>query len=262
LYICPENNLGVTFILKQVQDKGRAFGSRSFQVASTKPQSLTKIKMKQFYSETIGTFAMVFCGCGAMTINELTNGSISHAGVAATWGLIVMAMIYAFGETSGAHFNPAVTIGFAFAKKFPWKKVPKYILAQAIGSILAIFLLWFLFPESQFLGETIPAKGFPAYKAAILEFLLTFFLMVTIVNVSSGSKEIGTMAAIAVGGVILLEAMFAGPMTKASMNPIRSIAPALFTANFQYLWLYISAPIVGAITAVFSCRLIKKDNCC
>jgi aquaporin Z len=173
-----------------------------------------------------------------------------------------MAMIYAFGETSGAHFNPAVTIGFAFAKKFPWKKVPKYILAQAIGSILAIFLLWFLFPESQFLGETIPAKGFPAYKAAILEFLLTFFLMVTIVNVSSGSKEIGTMAAIAVGGVILLEAMFAGPMTKASMNPIRSIAPALFTANFQYLWLYISAPIVGAITAVFSCRLIKKDNCC
>lgn len=205
---------------------------------------------------------MIFCGCGAMTINEITNGSISHVGVAATWGLIVMAMIYAFGETSGAHFNPAVTIGFAFAKKFAWNDVPKYILAQAIGAVLACFLLWFLFPESQFLGETTPAEGFPPYKAAILEFILTFFLMVVIINVSSGSKEIGTMAAIAVGGVILLEAMFAGPMTKASMNPVRSIAPALFTGNFQYLWLYISAPILGAITAVSSCKLIRDDKCC
>ncbi len=205
---------------------------------------------------------MIFCGCGAMTINEITNGSISHVGIAITWGLIVMAMIYAYGETSGAHFNPAVTIGFAFAKKFAWKEVPKYILAQAIGAIFAVFLLRFLFPDSQFLGETTPANGFPAYKAAILEFLLTFFLMVVIINVSTGSKETGTMAAIAVGGVILLEAMFAGPMTKASMNPIRSIAPALFTGNFQYLWLYISAPILGAILAVSSCKLVKDDNCC
>lgn len=218
--------------------------------------------MKQYISETLGTFAMVFCGCGAMTINEITNGSISHVGIAITWGLIVMAMIYAFGEISGAHFNPAVTIGFAFAKKFSWKEVPKYIIAQAIGAILAISILWFLFPESQFLGETTPAVGFLPYKAAILEFLLTFFLMVVIINVSTGSKEIGTMAAIAVGGVILLEAMFAGPMTKASMNPIRSIAPALFTGNFQYLWLYITAPILGAIAAVSSCKLVKEENCC
>ncbi|WP_370476532.1 MIP/aquaporin family protein [Tamlana flava] len=218
--------------------------------------------MKQYISETIGTFAMIFCGCGAMTINEITNGSISHVGVAATWGLIVMAMIYAFGETSGAHFNPAVTIGFAFAKKFAWNKVPKYILAQAIGAILAAFLLRFLFPESQFLGETTPAIGFPTYKAAILEFLLTFFLMVTIINVSTGSKEVGTMAAIAVGGVILLEAMFAGPMTKASMNPIRSIAPAIFTGNFEHLWLYILAPILGALAGVSSCKLVKDDQCC
>lgn len=218
--------------------------------------------MKQYISETIGTFAMIFCGCGAMTINEITGGAISHVGVAATWGLIVMVMIYAFGEISGAHFNPAVTIGFAFAKKFAWNKVPKYVLAQAIGAIFAAFLLWFLFPESEFLGETTPVAGFPAYKAAILEFLLTFFLMVVIINVSTGSKEIGTMAAIAVGGVILLEAMFAGPMTKASMNPIRSIAPAIFTGNFQYLWLYITAPILGTITAVSSCKLVKDDNCC
>ncbi|WP_044404123.1 MIP/aquaporin family protein [Lacinutrix sp. Hel_I_90] len=218
--------------------------------------------MKKYYAEAIGTFAMIFCGTGAMTINEITNGSISHVGVAITWGLIVMAMIYAFGEISGAHFNPAVTIGFAFAKRFAWKEVPKYIIAQAIGAILASAILWFLFPESQFLGETAPAEGFPPYKAAVLEFLLTFFLMVVIINVSTGSKEIGTMAAIAVGAVILLEAMFAGPMTKASMNPIRSISPALFTGNFQYLWLYITAPILGAWTAVSSCKLVKDEDCC
>ncbi|RED48235.1 MIP/aquaporin family protein [Seonamhaeicola aphaedonensis] len=218
--------------------------------------------MKQYLSETIGTFTMIFCGCGAMTINEITGGAISHVGLAATWGLIVMAMIYAFGEISGAHFNPAVTIGFAFAKKFPWKNVPKYVFFQAIGAIFAIFLLWFLFPESQFLGETTPAKGFPVFKAAILEFLLTFFLMIVIINVSTGSKEIGIMAGIAIGGVILLEAIFAGPMTKASMNPIRSIAPAIFTGNFQYLWLYITAPILGAITAVSSCKLVKDEQCC
>lgn len=205
---------------------------------------------------------MIFCGCGAMTINEITNGSITHVGVAATWGLVVMSMIYAFGETSGAHFNPAVSIGFAFAKKFPWKEVPKYILAQAIGAIFACFVLWFLFPASQFLGETTPALGFEPYKAAILEFFLTFFLMVVIINVSTGSKEIGTMAGIAVGAVILLEAMFAGPMTKASMNPIRSIAPALFTGNFQHLWLYIVAPVLGAIAGVSSCKLVKDDTCC
>ena len=210
--------------------------------------------MKKYYAEAIGTFAMIFCGTGAMTINEITGGSISHVGVATVWGLIVMAMIYAFGDISGAHLNPAVSIGFAIAKKFSWKEVPKYAFAQLIGAVLASGMLWFLFPESQFLGETVPAEGFPPYKAAILEFILTFFLMIVIINVSTGSKEIGTMAAVAVGGVILLEAMFAGPITKASMNPIRSIAPALFTGNFQYLWLY--------ITAVFSCKLVKDDNCC
>lgn len=218
--------------------------------------------MKKYYAELIGTFAMVFCGCGAMTINEITNGSISHVGVAITWGLIVMAMIYAFGEISGAHFNPAVTFGFAYAKKFPWKEVPKYIISQAIGAFLACFILWFLFPTSETLGSTLPADGFEPYKAFVLELILTFFLMVTIINVSTGSKEIGTMAAIAVGGVILLEAMFAGPMTKASMNPIRSLAPALVSGNIQHLWLYLTAPLVGAFLAVVSCKLVKDDNCC
>ena len=205
---------------------------------------------------------MIFCGCGAMTVNEITSGSISHDGVAMTWGLIVMCMIYAFGEISGAHFNPAVTFGFAYAKKFPWKEVPKYFLAQAIGAFLACLLLWFFFPESETLGSTLPADGFEPYKAFILELLLTFFLMVVIINVSTGSKEIGTMAAIAVGSIILLEAMFAGPMTKASRNPIRSLAPAIVSGNIQHLWLYLTAPFIGAFLAVVGCSLVKDDNCC
>lgn len=217
-------------------------------------------QMKKYISEFLGTFSMIFCGTGAMTINEVTGGEVTHVGIAITWGLIVMAMIYAFAETSGAHFNPAVTIAFAYAKKFEWKEVPKYILAQVLGAILASLLLWFLFPTSEFLGATIPAID--VYRAFVLELLLTFFLMVVIINVSTGSKEIGIVAGIAIGGVVLLEAMFAGPITNASMNPARSLAPAIVSGNLQHLWLYIIAPVLGALLAVVSCKLVKYENCC
>lgn len=216
--------------------------------------------MKRYISESIGTFAMVFCGTGAMTINEVTQGAVTHPGIAITWGLIVMAMIYAFGDISGAHFNPAVTVAFAYAKKFSWSEVPKYILAQCIGAIAASSMLLFLFPESEFLGATLPS--FEAYKAFVLEILLAFFLMLVIINVSTGSKEIGIIAGIAIGGVVLLEAMFAGPMTKASMNPARSLGPALLSGNLQHLWLYLTAPFIGALLAVVSCKLVKDDQCC
>lgn len=216
--------------------------------------------MKKYISECIGTFALIFCGTGAMTINEVSGGEVTHVGIAITWGLIVMAMIYAFGEISGAHFNPAVTISFAYAKKFAWKEVPKYIVAQLLGAIAASGMLWILFPDSEFYGATLPSID--AWRAFVLELLLTFFLMLVIINVSTGSKEVGTMAGIAIGGVVLLEAMFAGPMTKASMNPARSIAPALVSGHFEHLWLYITAPILGALLAVVSCKLVKDDNCC
>jgi aquaporin NIP len=216
--------------------------------------------MKKYISEFIGTFSMIFCGTGAMTVNEVTGGEVTHVGIAITWGLIVMAMIYAFGETSGAHFNPAVTIAFAFAKKFAWKEVPKYITAQILGAFAASLVLWFLFPASETLGATIPTVD--VWRAFVLELLLTFFLMVVIINVSTGSKEMGIIAGIAVGGVVLLEAMFAGPITNASMNPARSIGPNIVSGNIEGLWLYILAPIIGAILAVVSCRLIKEDNCC
>ena len=215
--------------------------------------------MKNYIAETIRTFSMIFCGCGAMVINDFTGGTITHPGVAITWGLIVMAMIYAFGDISGAHFNPAVTIGFAVAKKFSWQEVPKYIVSQFIGAIAASLLLLYLFPESD-LGATLPT--IEPLKVFIIELLLSFFLMVVIFNVSTGSKEIGPIAGIAVGSVILLEAMFAGPLTKASMNPIRSLAPALASGNFTHLWVYLTAPFVGMFLAVYSCKLVKSENCC
>ena len=216
--------------------------------------------MKKYISEFIGTFSMIFCGTGAMTVNEVTGGDVTHVGIAITWGLIVMAMIYAFGETSGAHFNPAVTIAFAYAKKFAWKEVPKYIIAQILGAFAASLILWFLFPTSETLGATIPTVD--VGRAFVMELLLTFFLMVVIINVSTGSKETGIIAGIAVGAVVLLEAMFAGPITNASMNPARSIAPAIVSGKMQHLWMYILAPILGAILAVISCKLVKEDNCC
>lgn len=216
--------------------------------------------MKKYISEFIGTFAMIFCGTGAMTINEVTGGDVTHVGIGLTWGLIIMAMIYAFGETSGAHFNPAVTIGFAYAKKFPWKEVPTYILFQVAGAFAASGLLLFLFPDSEFLGSTIPKVD--VWRAFVLELLLTFFLMLTIINVSTGSKEVGTMAGIAVGGVVMLEALFAGPITNASMNPARSLAPNIVSGNLDGLWLYMVAPVIGAVLAVISCKLVKEDQCC
>ncbi len=216
--------------------------------------------MKNYVAEFIGTFAMIFCGTGAMTINEITGGDVTHVGIGITWGLIVMAMIYAFGEISGAHFNPAVSIAFAYAKKFSWKEVPKYIFFQLAGAFAASLLLMWLFPKSELLGATIPSVD--VWRAFVLELILTFFLMVVIINVSTGSKETGMMAGIAIGSVVLLEALFAGPITNASMNPARSLAPNIVSGNIKGLWLYILAPIIGALLAVVSCKFVKHENCC
>jgi len=215
---------------------------------------------KKYIAEVLGTFSMVFCGTAAMAINEVMNGAVTHVGIGITWGFIVIAMIYAFGEISGAHFNPAVTIAFAYAKKFPWKEVPKYIVAQVVGAVLASVVVWYLFPDSETLGGT--RTELVWHKAFVMEFFLTFFLMLVIINVSTGSKEIGVVAGIAIGGVVMLEALFAGPVTNASMNPARSFAPALVSGYWLNLWLYILAPIAGALVAVMSCKWVKTDNCC
>ena len=181
--------------------------------------------MRKYLAETIGTFGLLFCGTGAIVINQEMNGVISHIGIAITFGLVVMCMIYTFGEISGAHLNPAVTIAFTLAGRFDRKEIFPYIISQSIGAILASFLLKLLFPLNQNLGATLPAGS--ALQSFVLELILTYFLMLVILNVSQGSKETGLFAGIAVGGIILLEALFAGPVCGASMNPIRSIAPYL-----------------------------------
>lgn len=211
--------------------------------------------MKKYISEALGTFAIVFCGTGAIVINQQSNGAITHVGIAITFGFIVMSMIYALGNISGAHFNPAVTIAFAIAKKFEIKQVAPYIISQVIGAITASLILKLLFPDNQLLGTTLPAGS--EMQSFVLEFILTFFLMLVILNVAHGSKEQGMFAGLAIGGVVLLEAMFAGPICGASMNPARSIAPAIVSTHIEHLWLYLVAPVIGATTSVFIWNYIR-----
>ena len=212
--------------------------------------------MKKYTAEFIGTFALVFCGTGAVTINEVTNGEVTHVGIAVTFGLIVMAMIYALGDVSGAHFNPAVTIAFTVNKNFAWKEVPAYIISQCAGGLAASCILKFLFPVSVLLGTTMPAGS--ELQSFVLEIILSFFLMLVILNVAHGSKEQGMFAGLAIGSVVLLEAMFAGPISGASMNPIRSLAPAIVSKHTEHVWVYLSAPFIGALIAVSIHRIIKK----
>jgi aquaporin NIP len=159
-----------------------------------------------------------------------------------------MAMIYAMGDISGAHMNPAVTVAFTIAKRFELKQVLPYIVSQTIGALLASLTLKYLFPTSQTLGATLPSGT--AIQSFVLEIILTFFLMLVIINVATGSKEKGMFAGLAIGSTVLLEAMFAGPVSGASMNPIRSIAPALVSGHTEHLWVYIVAPILGALFAI------------
>lgn len=211
--------------------------------------------MKKYLSELIGTFALVFCGTGAIIINQETDGTIGHIGIAITFGLIVTAMIYAFGEKSGAHLNPAVTIAFALAGLFKRKQIVPYIVSQIIGAFLATGILKVLFPNNLNLGATLPAGA--QVQSLVLEIVLTFILMLVILFTSHGSKEAGIMAGIAIGGTVLLEAMFAGPISGASMNPARSLAPAVVSGNFDTLWIYILAPISGASIATLVWKFIK-----
>ncbi|HEY8972458.1 MAG TPA: aquaporin [Puia sp.] len=204
--------------------------------------------MKKCVAEFIGTFALVFCGTGAIVIDQETHGAVSHAGIAITFGLIVMCMIYALGNISGAHLNPAVSIAFTVAGKFPLQQLLPYIFSQLSGAVAASLVLKLLFPANLFLGATLPAGS--AMQSFILEFLLTFFLMLVIINVATGSKEQGMFAGLAIGSVVLLEAMFAGPICGASMNPARSFAPAVVSGHLESLWVYMIATPLGAITAI------------
>lgn len=216
--------------------------------------------MRKLLSEFLGTFALVFAGTGAIVINNASGGAITHPGIAITFGLIVLAMIYTFGDVSGAHFNPAVTTAFAAAGRLPWPDVPGFIVAQLMGALAASGLLRFLFPADATLGGTLPAGA--AMQSFVLEIVLTFFLMLVILSVSTGAKEKGITAGIAIGSVIALEAMFAGPICGASMNPARSVSPAIVSGHFEHLWLYLAGPLLGALLAVPACLGVRGPGCC
>jgi len=214
----------------------------------------------RMFAELVGTFALVFAGTGAIVVDETSGGAITHVGVALTFGLVVMGMIYAFGELSGAHLNPAVTLGFVAARRFEARQAAAYIAAQFAGALLASGLLALLFRGHATLGATQPSG--PAWQSFVLEVALTWLLMLVILRVSSGAKESGVMAGAAVGAVVALEALFAGPISGASMNPARSLAPALVSGELHYVAIYLSAPVLGALLAVPACRAMHAGECC
>jgi len=210
---------------------------------------------RRSFAEFLGTFVLVFAGTGAIVVNDATH-AITHAGIAITFGLVVLALIYCLGDISGAHFNPAVTLGFVFAQRFPLQQATPYIAVQILGALAASGLLKFLFPENLNLGATRPTGS--GQQSFIFEVILTWFLMLTILSVSTGAKEKGITAGIAIGAIIALEAMFAGPISGASMNPARSIGPAIISGNLLYLELYLVAPVLGAVLAVPTFAIIRE----
>jgi len=212
-------------------------------------------------AEGIGTFALVFAGTGAIVTDDFSSGVVTHVGIALTFGLVVMTMIQAIGDVSGAHINPAVTIGFFVAGRFPARRVLPYIGFQVLGGLVASGFLRLLFPHSTLLGATVPAG--PWHQSFIFEILLTGTLMFVILSVSTGSHEKGLLAGITIGGVVTLEALFAGPVSGASMNPARSIGPAIIawqSQSLNVLWIYIAAPVLGAVIAVPWCRCLQPGG--
>lgn len=213
-------------------------------------------RRRQCLAEGFGTFAIVFAGTGAIVINDVSGGAVTHVGISLTFGLIVLAMIYALGDVSGCHLNPAVTLGFCAAGRFPARSVPSYLASQSLGALAASLTLKGMFPEHATLGATVPAGG--PLQAFLMEAILTWILMTVVLRVSVGARETGAMAGVAVGAVIALEALFGGPVSGASMNPARSLAPAIVSRQLGTLWIYIAAPILGALAGVALDRAISE----
>lgn len=215
---------------------------------------MENINLKKYFAEFIGTFALVFCGTGAIVVNDFSHGALGLVGICLAFGIIVMAMIYVFGHISGAHINPAVTIAFLIGKLISKIDAFFYILAQIFGAFLASLLLKLMFPENLTLGATLPSGGIlPSF---LFEFVLTFFLMLTIFGVTA-RKEFSSFVGLIIGLLVTGISLFASPISGGSFNPARSLAPAIVSGNISALWLYLVAPILGAITATLVWKIFS-----
>ena len=208
-------------------------------------------------AEAIGTFALVFAGAGAIMVDAKTH-ALGHVGVAITFGLVIMAMIYAVGHISGAHFNAAVTFAFALTRHFPWPRAFVYWGAQFIGAVTAALLLRASLGNIAHVGATLPSGS--QAQSFFFEFVMTAFLMFVILAVATDTRAVGEAAAIAIGGTIGLDAMFGGPISGASMNPMRSLGPALVSGDLHALWLYIVAPILGAAIGGLAYQFVRAET--
>ena len=210
---------------------------------------------RSLVAEAFGTFALVFAGAGAIMVDAKTH-ALGHVGVALTFGLVIMAMIYAVGHVSGAHFNPAVTFAFALTRHFPWPRVIAYWAAQLVGALLAAALLRSSLGNIAHVGATLPAGS--QAQSFLWEVVMTAFLMFVILAVATDTLAVGEAAAIAIGGTVGLDAMFGGPISGASMNPARSIGPAVVSGELHALWLYIVAPLVGASIGALLYQVVRE----
>lgn len=213
--------------------------------------------MKKYLSEFLGTFILLFTGTGCVVVNQQFGGALGLPGIAAVWGLVIIALIYAFGDISGTHINPAVTVAFAVDKRFEWKEVPGFLSAQLLGALAGSGFLHYLFPENTTLAVTQPSGS--DLQALLMETVMTCILMLVVLRVSTGAKEKGITAGIAIGATVWLLVLFGGPVCGTGLNPTRSLAPAIVTGNFHSLWVYIAGPFVGALAAVGIHRVLHAE---
>ncbi|KAI4372030.1 hypothetical protein MLD38_010317 [Melastoma candidum] len=214
---------------------------------------------QKLIAEILGTYFLIFAGCTSVTVNLNNDKVVTLPGISIIWGLAVMVLVYSVGHISGAHFNPAVTIAFATCKRFPWKQVPAYVVVQVLGSTLASGTIRLLFTGDQnhFVGTSPAGTNVQAF---VIEFIITFYLMFVVSGVATDNRAIGELAGLAVGATVLLNVLFAGAITGASMNPARSLGPAIVWHHYNAIWLYIVAPILGAISGAWIYNTIRFTN--